>query len=90
MDTLAERVRFLREASGLSQVKFGEAVGLSDSFISMLESGKRPRIGQEAAILLARSTGAPAGWVSFGEGKKPSAKAIRASMGIKAPTAEAS
>ncbi|MEV1174926.1 helix-turn-helix transcriptional regulator [Nonomuraea sp. NPDC049784] len=40
-ETLGQRLRGLRAEAGLSQGKLAQAVGLSDSYVSYLESGNR-------------------------------------------------
>lgn len=40
MDTLGERIRYIRTQSGLTQQEFGRLIGVSQAFLSMVEHGK--------------------------------------------------
>jgi transcriptional regulator with XRE-family HTH domain len=69
--TIADRIRYLREASGLSQKKFGEVVGLSDGFVSLLETGGRAGMGYDKARIVAEASGTTVDWVLGGHGEGP-------------------
>lgn len=47
-------VKFLRKKSGLSQAKFGEAIGVSQHLVSVYESGDKPNPTLETLIQLSK------------------------------------
>lgn len=52
------RKRFKRwfEATGMSQMEAGDAIGCSGAYVGMLVSGARPRPGLDVAFLIERAT----------------------------------
>lgn len=51
------RVKQLREASGLTQEKFAERAGLDYKYYQHIEAGRKPNLGMETLLKLARGTG---------------------------------
>ncbi|WP_236418710.1 helix-turn-helix transcriptional regulator [Paenibacillus sp. JJ-223] len=47
MSVSGERIKKLREEKGLSQLEFAERIGMSNSVLSRIESGKRPLEDEE-------------------------------------------
>jgi len=52
-------IKQLREKKGLSQKALGEKVGVSDAYITMLETGKRKNPSLEILKALAKALGVP-------------------------------
>lgn len=52
----------------MNQTQFGEAAGLSKSYISLLFSGERVNLRDEAIASIARAYGARFEWLKTGEG----------------------
>lgn len=50
---LGARIRAARERAGLSQPELAERAGVAKSFISMLETGKRARVGSDILARIA-------------------------------------
>lgn len=55
MSVVGERVLRLRERMGWSQSELAERSGLDASYISLLETGRRPNPGLETLVKLARA-----------------------------------
>jgi transcriptional regulator with XRE-family HTH domain len=74
--TLAERLRWAREAGGLSARELSRLSGCAESHVGHLERGDKasPAITTIAAI--ADSLGVSIDWLYRGSGKRPSAKRI--------------
>ncbi|MDB6077753.1 MAG: transcriptional regulator [Akkermansiaceae bacterium] len=51
------RVKQLREASGLTQEKFAERAGLDYKYYQHIEAGRKPNLGMETLLKLAKGTG---------------------------------
>lgn len=51
------RVRQFREASGLTQEQFAERAGLDYKFYQHIEAGRKPNLGMETLLKLAKGTG---------------------------------
>lgn len=66
--TKNERMRFLREALGLSQKEFAEKTGLSQSNISAMEKGLRD-IGHSIDLRLVKTLGVNPRWQILGVGR---------------------
>jgi transcriptional regulator with XRE-family HTH domain len=61
-----QRLRALRQTTGLSQQRFAESVGLTYQQWSNFEAGAG-RIGIDAAITLAKRMRVPLDWIYLGE-----------------------
>jgi transcriptional regulator with XRE-family HTH domain len=64
---LINRFIEIRKNHGLTQVKFGKIMGLSDGTISMIESGQRP-ISEKHIKLICGTLGINETWLKTGEG----------------------
>lgn len=53
--TLGQAIRAIREQAGLSQKELAAAVGIDQSYLSMIESGKRPNPGTRILARLAQA-----------------------------------
>lgn len=51
------RVKQIRLAHGLTQEKFAERAGLDYKYYQHVEAGRRPNLGMETLLKLARGTG---------------------------------
>lgn len=75
--TVAARLKWAREASGLSGRVLARKAGLSLSHVSIIESGKRRTVATSTANALATALGISWVWLLSGEGKAPSEGQIR-------------
>lgn len=62
-----KRIKALRKRLGLSQEKFAEKIGLSQGYVSELETGKKP-ISIDAVSDIASKTGANTDFLVYGNG----------------------
>ncbi|MBF0310078.1 MAG: helix-turn-helix transcriptional regulator [Magnetococcales bacterium] len=69
MNSLAERLKGLRKAKGLSQAQLASLAGISQQAVNVIENGdiQRPRRLQELATALETTPE----WLSFGVGTPP-------------------
>lgn len=74
---LPERLAAARQFAGLSARALDRLAGLGEGHVSMIESGRRPRIEAGTAEALARVLGLSLDWLLAGSGKAPRPKAIR-------------
>lgn len=51
------RIRQFREASGLTQEQFAERAGLDYKYYQHVEAGRKPNLGMETLLKLAKGTG---------------------------------
>lgn len=77
MQTISERLKWARAASGLTTRELASAASVSPAYPSAIECGqtKNPSIGSLAK--LSTALGVPLQWLCSGEGRKPSAGALR-------------
>ena len=66
-----ERIKKLREAAGISQGELGEKSGVDPSYISLLETGRRPNPGVETLRRIAPVLGTSIAYLA-GETDDPS------------------
>lgn len=78
MDTLASRVAYLRQSSGLAPSALSLLAGLSSGHVGMVERGLVADISTATAQAICRVTGASPAWLLLGEGHAPAAVAVRA------------
>lgn len=64
--TIGERIRIAREAKGWSQLKLGEAVGVSRAAVSQWESGESKGLKPENLVAAARELGVDIEWLVTG------------------------
>jgi len=74
---IADRIKILRERSGLTPRRLGMLAGLAPSHVATLEEGRVSNIQLETAAQLARVTGATPEWIAFGVGRAPSQTTVR-------------
>lgn len=75
-----ERLRWLRETSGLTCAQVAELTGLNRTVVWSVET----RTGEPSvatARTLASLYGVTVGWLLNGEGRVPSARSVRAAVG---------
>ena len=65
MDTIAIRIKSIREDSGLSQDAFGAKIGLKKSAVSLMESGKS-NPSEQTVKLICREFGVAYEWLTDG------------------------
>lgn len=63
-----ERVRELRKTLGLTLVKFGEAIGISNPAVSMIESGKS-NVSDRTRWAICQAFNVSEEWLRTGEGE---------------------
>lgn len=51
------RVRQVREASGLTQEQFAERAGIDYKYYQHVEAGRKPNLGMETLLKIAKGTG---------------------------------
>lgn len=75
MQSLGERVRYMREQTGLSQARLAEMAGTSQQAIQQIESGKteRPRFLHE----IAQALGVTTDWLKTGQDGPVATQTIR-------------
>ena len=56
---LSRVIKTLRESKGLSQKALADAVGVTDAYITMLETGKRKNPSLDVLRKLAKALGVP-------------------------------
>ena len=79
MQTMADRVRWLRETAGIGSREAGRMVGLSNAYFYSLESGtSAPRAG--TALDMADLFGCDVRWLVTGQGEPPDPDAVRAAV----------
>ncbi len=80
-DDLAARLLHVRTIGGLTQARAADAAGVSQQFISLIETrwrGKRPSFAHLSK--LAAVFGVSASWLLSGEGPRPSDRRIRTAV----------
>lgn len=81
MQTLAKRLEWAREHSGVSQRRLAKLSGLkSERHILQLESGERLNPELKTLTAIAGALGVSVGWLASGEGDRPDEAAIRAAI----------
>jgi transcriptional regulator with XRE-family HTH domain len=73
---LKNRIIFLRSLYQLKQNVFAEKVGLTASYVSALEHGKRTELSQISTMLISQVFKCSEEWLIKGEVNKPLCKAI--------------
>ena len=67
-NTLAERLTYIVEQSGLKQTAFAKSVGVTPNYISMIMHGKKDLISPTLAMLIQFLYGYSANWLLNGIG----------------------
>jgi transcriptional regulator with XRE-family HTH domain len=78
MDSIAQRLRCVREASGLGTKVLSELCGLSGSHVRMIEQGDVASPDLKTLERIAATTGVPVAWLAFGQGDPPADDEVRA------------
>lgn len=81
MQTLAKRLAWAREQSGVSQRRLAKLAGLkSERHVCQLESGERLNPELKTLTAIAGTLGVSVGWLASGEGERPEEATIRAAV----------
>jgi transcriptional regulator with XRE-family HTH domain len=78
MDTIAERVRWLREQTGMSARAVDALAHLTPGHTALIEGGHRSDPSSGTLTKLARALGVSLDWLSDGQGAPPSELQLRA------------
>jgi transcriptional regulator with XRE-family HTH domain len=65
---MKERLKTLRKSLGLTQVSFGEKIGMSDTSISHMEAGRTP-INDQNIRMICMTFGVRENWFRTGDGE---------------------
>lgn len=65
---IGENIKKLREIRGMTQAKFAEKIGVGQSTIAMVETGKA-KISRQALLSISREFGVRLEWLETGEGE---------------------
>ena len=66
---VGKRIKSVRAEMGLSQAKFGDLVGITWVYVSLLENGHR-RPSRGLVLLISRESGVSETWLRVGRGKR--------------------
>lgn len=80
MSSVAERVRTIRLRAGLSARELSELAGVSNAYVTLLESGRRSAPSHEIVSSIARVLGTTSDWLSQGIGPAPKASVTLAAI----------
>lgn len=78
MDSIAERVRWMRATTGLSARTIDSLADLTPGHTALLEGSHRKHPSAETLTKLARALGVSLDWLSDGQGMPPSESQLRA------------
>jgi len=90
LDSIGERLRFLRGLSGLSARALDRLVrdgAESSAYTSLIEAGKRSNINASLASKYAAVLGCSFEWLILGVGRPPSLQSVRRAIGKAAKAA---
>lgn len=68
MNTVAERIKMIRDTFGLNQTQLAEGLGVSSTIISMMEKGKA-NVSRKTVKLLEEKFGINPAWLNYGMGE---------------------
>ncbi len=74
METMADRIRTLRKAKGLTQEGLGKLCGVSKSAVSQWEDGSTKNLKLEEFLTLVDVLGTDPHYIVFGEERSPTGK----------------
>lgn len=74
-----KRVARLRNREGMTQLEFGEILGVSQQYVGALEAGLR-RPGFALIFMMAAKFGVSEDWLKNGEGKMPKQPAFHSAV----------
>ena len=78
MESISQRLRRIREASGLGGKRLSEICGLGNSHVRMIERGDVKTPDLRTVEKLAEKLGVSAPWLMFGVGEYPGDDAVKA------------
>lgn len=78
--TFGSRLAGLRKESGLSCRELAELAGVSNAYPSLIEAGKRPRVGTDIAERIAGIFGATMDYLVSNKGRAPTRAQIKAAV----------
>jgi len=78
MSTLAERLKWAREAAGLTARKLDRLANLTAGHTTAIEAGRRADPSMSTVTALADALRVPLEWLASGDGTAPSMKRLRA------------
>lgn len=78
MDTIAERVKWIRAQTGLSARSIDALAGLTPGHTALVEGGHRSDPSAGTLTKLARALGVSLDWLSDGQGLPPSESSLKA------------
>lgn len=82
MKTLGQRLEWARKVAKLSQRGLARRAGLgSQRHVGLIESGERDNPELKTLQKVADTLGVSLGWLATGEGERPTAETIRATVG---------
>jgi transcriptional regulator with XRE-family HTH domain len=82
MKTLGQRLEWARKVAKLSQRGLARRAGLgSQRHVGLIESGERDNPELKTLQKVADTLGVSIGWLANGEGERPTAETIRATVG---------
>ena len=67
MDSIGDRIKQIRIAAGLSQVSMAQKIGVGQSTLAQMETGRRS-VAERYIILLASAFNVNADWIKTGKG----------------------
>lgn len=79
-ETLGERVALLRNEAELSTRELGSLAGLSSGYISLLERNRKGNPTWDTIEGLCSVFGCSVDWLTRGEGRRPSRRALSAAL----------
>lgn len=82
MQTLKARLHWAREISTLSQRGLARRADVASRIVSQIEAGDRDNPELKTLRALADALGVSVGWLATGEGERPTAETIRATVGM--------
>lgn len=80
LTSLAMRVAFARELSGLTPRGLSVIAGLDPTHVRLIETGERPKLYGETLVMLARALGTTAEWLITGDGNPPTRDEVLAGV----------
>ena len=69
METVGERLKLVRESSGMNQRDFAEKIGWTQPYVSLIESGNRDNISDAYLQAIQCLFGVDMGWLQTGKGE---------------------
>ena len=89
VETIADRVKLLRELSGLSGAELGRRAKLSRATVPSLEAGRNEEPEVKTLSALAKLTSCDPGWLLTGVGSPPTEEQVKSAVSAVPPGGEA-